>query len=217
MKPPLQMIRRAFISGLVTAIPLGITIFALQFIFRFLDGITGKYFRNILTIYIPGLGIITSLLIILLLGLIINNVLGKRVMDWVERRVFRLPVLGSIYNVSKQVVSLFQKSEDEQFKKVVFIEYPRMGVWTLGFVTAKTQSLDAVELYNIFIPTTPNPTSGYMIFIPRKDVIDSHYSVEDGMKLLISGGLVSPATLHFTVNPKLNSQIQDSRINHENN
>jgi uncharacterized membrane protein len=199
-KSPLKLLRRAFISGLVTMIPIGITFLSLQLIFRFLDGITGKYMRDLMPFYIPGLGIISTLLIIFLMGFVINNVVGKRIMEWIEVKLYKLPILGSIYNVSKQVVSLFQAKDSDRFKMVIYLEYPRKNIWTLGFVTARTHSQDGVPLYNVFVPTTPNPTSGYMVFIPRSDAVVTSYTIEEGLKLLISGGMVTPPQLSFTVN-----------------
>jgi len=212
---PLTLLRRAFIAGLVTMIPIAITILSLQLIFRFLDGITGKYIRGLLPFYIPGLGIISTLLIIFLMGFFINNVVGKRIMEWVEKKLYRLPILGSIYNVSKQVVTLFQAKENDRFKMVIYLEYPRRGIWTLGFVTAKTMSKDGVPLYNVFVPTTPNPTSGYMVFLARTDAVITDYSIEEGLKLLISGGMLTPPLLSFTVNNQEN-QLKGTVKNNEN-
>jgi len=192
----------AFISGLIIAIPLGITIFTLQFIFRFVDNIFGKYFREILPFYIPGIGIISTFIIILALGAIINHWLGRKFFERVEKRMSKLPLLGSLYTVSRQIVEIIGSSRRKEFQKVIFLQYPAEGIWTLGFVTGQSISHDGKRIYNVFVPTTPNPTSGYMVFIPYEDAVDTSYTIEEGLKILISGGMLAPPRLPFPVRKK---------------
>lgn len=196
-------IKSAFISGLIVAIPLGITIFTLQFIFRFVDNIFGKYFREFLPFYIPGIGIITTFFIILVLGALINNWLGRKFYEKLEKRMSKLPLLGSLYTVSRQIVEIIGSSRRKEFQKVIYLQYPAEGIWTLGFVTGQSISDDGKRIYNVFVPTTPNPTSGYMVFIPHEDAIDTSYTIEEGLKILISGGMLAPPRLPFPVRKKL--------------
>ncbi len=195
-------IKPAFISGLIVAIPIGITIFTLQFIFRFVDNIFGRYFREFLPFYIPGIGIISTFFIILVLGAFINNWLGRKFYEKIEKRMSKLPLLGSLYTVSRQIVEIISSSRRKEFQKVIYLQYPAEGIWTLGFVTGQSISDDGVRIYNVFVPTTPNPTSGYMVFIPHDDAVDTPYTIEEGLKILISGGMLAPPRLPFPVRKK---------------
>jgi uncharacterized membrane protein len=190
-------IKAAFISGLLIAIPLGITIFALQFIFRFIDNTTGRYFREILPFYIPGIGFISTILIIFILGVFVNHWLGKKLFERIEKRTSKIPILGSLYTVSRQIVEIISSSRRREIQKVIYLQYPAEGIWTIGFVTGQSISQDEKRLYNVFVPTTPNPTSGYMVFIPFEDAVDTSYSIEEALKILISGGMLAPPRLPF--------------------
>jgi len=198
-----QNLKTAFISGLIVAIPLGITIFTLQFIFGFIDNIFGRYFREILPFYIPGIGFIATFIIIFFLGAFVNHWLGKKMFDRIERRLSKLPFLGSLYTVSRQIVEIIGSSRRKEFQKVIFLQYPAEGIWTIGFVTGQSLAADGIRMYNVFVPTTPNPTSGYMVFIPCEDAVDTKLTIEEGLKMLISGGLVSPPGMPFPAKKQL--------------
>jgi uncharacterized membrane protein len=201
--------KTAFISGLLVAIPLGITIFALQFIFGFVDNIFGQYFREILPFYIPGIGFISTILIIFFLGAFVNNWVGKKMFERIEKRLSKLPILGSLYTVSRQIVEILGSSRRKEFQKVIFLQYPAEGIWTIGFVTGETLSVDGMRLYNVFVPTTPNPTSGYMVFIPHEDAVDTKLTIEEGLKMLISGGMISPPRMPFPINKQMTMHRKD--------
>jgi len=192
-----QNVKTAFISGLLVAIPLGITIFTFQFIFGFIDNIFGRYIREILPFYIPGIGFIATFLIIFLLGAFVNHWLGKKMFERIEKRLSKLPILWSLYTVSRQIVEIIGSSRRKEFQKVIFLQYPAEGIWTIGFVTGQSLAADGMRMYNVFVPTTPNPTSGYMVFIPWEDAVDTRLTIEEGLKMLISGGMVSPPRMPF--------------------
>jgi len=192
-----QNVKTAFISGLLVAIPLGITIFTFQFIFGFIDNIFGRYIREILPFYIPGIGFISTFIIIFLIGAFVNHWLGKKMFERIEKRLSKLPILGSLYTVSRQIVEIIGSSRRKEFQKVIFLQYPAEGIWTIGFVTGQSLAADGMRMYNVFVPTTPNPTSGYMVFIPWEDAVDTRLSIEEGLKMLISGGMVSPPRMPF--------------------
>ncbi|MGC9513901.1 MAG: DUF502 domain-containing protein [Fidelibacterota bacterium] len=192
-----QNVKTAFISGLIVAIPLGITIFTFQFIFGFIDNIFGRYIREILPFYIPGIGFISTFIIIFLIGAFVNHWLGKKMFERIEKRLSKLPILGSLYTVSRQIVEIIGSSRRKEFQKVIFLQYPAEGIWTIGFVTGQSLAADGMRMYNVFVPTTPNPTSGYMVFIPWEDAVDTKLSIEEGLKMLISGGMVSPPRMPF--------------------
>ncbi len=195
--------KTAFISGLLVAIPLGITIFTLQFIFGFIDNIFGQYFREILPFYIPGIGIITTFIIIFLLGAFVNHWLGKKFFEKLEIRMSKLPILGSLYTVSRQIVEIIGSSRRKEFQKVIYLQYPAEGIWTIGFVTGEALSDDGIRLYKVFVPTTPNPTSGYVVFIAYEDAVDSKMTIEEGLKMLISAGMVAPPRFPFQITKEM--------------
>lgn len=192
-----QNVKTNFISGLIVAIPLGITIFTIQFIFGFIDNIFGRYIREILPFYFPGIGFISTFIIIFLLGAFVNHWLGKKMFERIEMRLSKLPILGSLYTVSRQIVEILGSSRRKEFQKVIFLQYPAEGIWSIGFVTGQSLAADGMRMYNVFVPTTPNPTSGYMLFIPWEDAVDTKMTIEEGLKMLISGGMVSPPRMPF--------------------
>lgn len=185
-----QLIRRTFLAGLFAAAPIALTVYILGLIFRMLDKPTARILRYY-EIEIPGLGIIISLVLLFLLGLFITNVLGRRLFSWGEKLVAGLPIVNPIYNTIKQITNAFSGSASRAFQKVIYLEYPRRGLWTMAFVTSESANKDGVEFYNLFVPTTPNPTSGYYLIVPKADTIPSQMNVEDGLKTIISGGVLA--------------------------
>ncbi len=185
-----QGIRRTFLAGLIAAAPIALTVYVIGLIFRVLDKPTSVFLRRY-EIEIPGLGIIISIILIFFLGIIITNVIGRRLFSWGEKFLASLPIVNPIYNTIKQITNAFSGSASRAFRKVVYIEYPRQGLWTIAFVTSESSSDDGRHFYHLFVPTTPNPTSGFYLVIPMEDAIDSHLNVEDGLKTVISGGALA--------------------------
>jgi uncharacterized membrane protein len=190
-------VRRIFLTGIFTAIPIYITIQLLQFMLGIMDRILAPVITRMLGFHIPGLGLVMMLLFIFLLGLLVTNIIGRSLYNFVENVLLKVPIVSSIYNTSKQIVQTFSPENRKAFQKVVWLEYPRKGIWSLGFVTGQSSSGDGVPYYNIFIATTPNPTSGFVIFVPVSDAIESELSIEEGFKLLISGGMISAESHRF--------------------
>ena len=137
------------------------------------------------------LGFLLILLFIIILGILISNIFGKRLFAYFEEILLSIPIVSKVYVTIKQIVGTITKQDDISFQKVAMIEYPRKGIWALCFITGKTSSKDD-EYYNIFIPTTPIPTSGYLLFIKVSDVVEVDISVEEAMRIIISGGMVAP-------------------------
>jgi len=220
----LRKIRNAFISGIIVSIPLGFTIFFLRFLFNFLDGMLHTPMRLIAGRDIPGLGMAASLVLMVVIGGLAGNILGKRVIAIGERIIQRTPLAGSVYTTVKQIVDTFVRSDKTPFQKVCLIEWPRREMYCIAFVTGDTPSCvspagrvslpycdgsapggcppprdsagDECELINVFIPTTPNPTSGFLVFLPKRDVVVLDIPVEEGLKMVVSGGILSPETRH---------------------
>ncbi len=195
-------LKRYFITGLLVITPIWGTYLVLSTLLSFLEGFLGNFLKDIGKFYIPGMGIITLVVLIFLVGVLTTNFIGRKVMDLWERAMNHVPLVRSIYTVFKHIVDTLSLQGKEHFNRVVIIEFPRDGVYALGFVTGVTrgevQNLTKETVVNVFIPTTPNPTTGYFIFIPENKVIPLSMSVEDAMKMLISGGLYTPPHLKDT-------------------
>ena len=185
--------KRTILAGIFTIVPLALTGFILVFIFRFLDSVSAPIL-NIIGFHIPGLGILLTILSVYLLGVIIRNVLGRRLFSWGEKIVLAIPLVSTIYKTIKQFINAFSGTADgKNFQKVIFLQYPRVGVWTLAFVTGESVDANSVEYYHIFVPTTPNPTSGFFIIIPKRETMLTEMTVEEGIKMVISGGMIAPS------------------------
>ena len=186
-----QSIKTRIFAGLLAIVPIAVTFWILKFLFTFLDSLASPFLKKV-GIEIPGLGIILTLLFIFVLGLFITNVLGKTLFNWGEKILAKLPIVNTIYNTIKQITSAFSGSTVKSFQQVIFIQYPREGLWTMCFVTNQSKNENGDTFYHVFVPTTPNPTSGVFIVIPKKDAIHPDISVENGLKAIISGGILDP-------------------------
>lgn len=198
-------IRAYFFTGVLVTAPVAITFYMAYKIFIWIDRSVNQFIppellhRYNIPMTIPGLGIIILVVSMILIGMFAAGFIGRFFLhlgDWVVRK---LPVISSIYSLLKQVFETILSSKNQAFSKCVLLEYPRKGIWILGFVSSDTKGEIKTKLnddyLNVFIPTTPNPTSGFLIFVPTKDVIPVDMSIEEGIKFVISGGLVEPDKL----------------------
>ncbi|MEE8171732.1 MAG: DUF502 domain-containing protein [Alphaproteobacteria bacterium] len=198
----LARLRTYFLTGFVVSAPIGITIWLIWLFVAFVDRtvvplIPDAYNpSDVLGVSVPGIGVIVVLLVVTAIGFMVTNFFGRFMVRLGENMVARVPVVRTIYGVLKQIFDAVLAQSEGAFREVVLIEYPRKGIWVIGFVTSNTQGevkrVTPEEMVNIFLPTTPNPTSGFLLFVPRKDCITLNMTVEDGVKLVISGGIVSP-------------------------
>ena len=191
-----------FFTGILVTAPVMITFFVAYKLIVFVDVSVNKLLppqfalNNYLPFTIPGLGIVILVVALILIGMFAAGFLGRfflRLGEWI---VYKVPFISSVYSLLKQIFETFLSSKSDAFKKVVLLEYPRKGIWILGLVSSDTKGEVherlGEEMLNIFIPTTPNPTSGFLIFVPKKDTIELDMTVEEGIKFIISGGLVEP-------------------------
>jgi uncharacterized membrane protein len=198
MKPVKAAIKRYFLTGLLVITPIWGTILILKTLFITVDGILGDVVVRLVMpqSYVPGLGIITLVLLILAVGLFTTNVIGRQVVKWWEGLLNRVPVVRGIYSTIKSMMDVLSVSERGRYNRVVLIQFPKNGHYCFAFVTGATQgearSVTAEPLLNVYVPTSPNPTSGYFLLVPEKDVTSVDISVEEAMKLIVSGGLYSP-------------------------
>jgi uncharacterized membrane protein len=190
--------RRYFIAGLLVFLPLAVTYTVLAWLFGVLDNFLGRLFTLLFGRPIPGLGLVATVVVIFLMGALVTNVLGRRLVEQLERVMLRIPLARSIYSATKQLSdSLFIKRK-AAFQRVVLIQWPRTGMYILGFVTGDTGTHlipDRGRVLNVFMVTTPNPTSGFLMFVPEEETIPVDLSVEDALKIVLSGGIVSPSEL----------------------
>ncbi|MBO8130314.1 MAG: DUF502 domain-containing protein [Candidatus Marinimicrobia bacterium] len=189
-------IRNKILTGVLALIPIAVTIYLIRLFVEFFDNIVSPIIDPYIGFHIPGLGIVVFFIILYILGLFVSNLLGKKLLLLIEKWLNYIPIAGTIYRTAKQIVYAFSV-QGKGFEKVVFIEYPRSGIWTIAFVTGESVGKDGAEFYNLFVPTTPNPTSGWALFIPKEDVIPSEMTIEQGLKALISGGAVAPQKMSF--------------------
>ena len=190
-------LKTVFTTGLLTILPLAVTIYVFYVIFYFLDNLIGGLFESFFNFHIPGIGFVSGLLLILLIGFVASNIIGNRLINFFDKIFQRVPITRGIYTSAKQIIDAFTLQGKNAFQKVVLLEYPRKGLYVIGFVTGQSrgeiQEKTAEETLNIFVPTTPNPTSGMLILAPRHEVTELKMSIEEGLKVIISGGLFSPS------------------------
>ncbi len=193
------MLRNAFGRGVVVLVPVVITIWVLNILFNAVDGIISPIFDHLLGRHIPGLGFISMIILILVVGIFSRNLFGRSLFKFFERIIYTIPLARTIYSAIKDLVGALQAGgKGKSFRRVVMIEYPRAGSYTIGFVTNEMtvrRDTTSEEMVSVYIPNPPNPTSGIMIILPRAQVRPIDISVEDGLKLVLSGGIVTSGTL----------------------
>jgi uncharacterized membrane protein len=167
----------------------------MKWLFDFIDGIMAPLFRVILGHYTPGIGFVVLVILIYLTGLLAANVFGKRIIEFIEAIAERVPIFREIYRAFNQVIDSLTLSQKGAFKEVVIVEFPRAGMKTVAFVTKKLSDKSGRELLNIYIPTAPNPTSGFFQIVPTESVIKANMSIEDAMKIVLSAGMISPEVI----------------------
>ena len=184
------------ITGFLVIIPIFLTFQIAEFLFGLVSGsgviVLNNFFPDMPS-YLSGIiGFSVVLFSIYIIGMLVSNVLVKNMLSSIETLISGIPVVNMIYKTIKQITSSLGDPEKESFKKVVLIQYPRKGIWTLAMVTGESKDKDSNEYYNIYIPTTPNPTSGIMLYTLKSDVLETDMSVEEGLKIIISGGVIGP-------------------------
>lgn len=197
-------LRARFLTGLVVIAPVGLTIWLIWTVIGWIDGVVLPFVpstfqpEHYIGINLRGVGVIIFLVFTILVGWIAKGLIGRSLIVFAEGLVERMPVVRSIYSGVKQIAETVFAQSERSFEKACLIEYPRRGIWAIGFVstTAKGEvaqrATTSGDLVSIFVPTTPNPTSGFLLFFPREDIMELDMSVEDAAKLVISAGLVYP-------------------------
>lgn len=194
--------RGYFLAGVLVTAPIGITFYISWLLVRWVDSQVTPLLppaynpETYLPFAIPGLGLVIVFIVLTFIGWSTAGLLGRLWMRVSEHFLGRMPVIRSVYGAVKQIIETILKQQSTAFRDVVLFEYPRRGSWAIGFITGQTQgevqNLTTDDVVNVFLPTTPNPTSGYLLFIPRKDLVILEMTVEEGIKMVVSGGIVTP-------------------------
>lgn len=195
-------LRAYFFAGILVTAPIGITLYLTWLIIDFIDGqvtplIPARYNpETYLPFGVPGLGVIIAVVFLTLIGALTAGLVGRWVVRLFDRLMQRMPVVRNVHSALKQILETVLAQQSNAFRQVVLIEYPRRGIWAIGFITGETvgevQHLTEDDVVNVFLPTTPNPTSGFLLFVPRSDVYVLGMTVEEGIKMVVSGGIVTP-------------------------
>ena len=191
----LRHLGRTFLAGILVAIPLVATYFVLRFLFVALDGIFQPVVKFFLGHTLPGVGLVALIILVYLLGLIAANVIGRTLIRWFDTGMSRTPVIKYIYSAAKQVVDSLRRLQGVPFKKVVIVEFPKVGMYSLAFVTGQPVDFKGQKRIPLFIPHTPNPMTGFLVLLSAEQIIDTDMSIEDAMKMVLSGGLLSPEVI----------------------
>jgi uncharacterized membrane protein len=197
-----QRIRAYFFAGILVIAPISITLYLAWLFVNFVDSkitplIPIKYNpETYLSFALPGLGLVILVLALMMIGAITAGFMGRLWTSFSERMLTRMPVIRNIYSAVKQIFETVLADHSKAFRKAVLVEYPRRGMWAIAFITGPTegevQNITEEECINIFLPTTPNPTSGFLLFVPKKDLAPLSMKVEEAIKMVISGGIITP-------------------------
>ncbi len=196
-----KKVKNIFLTGIAAVIPLGLTIYILHFILGMMNKLAkilpARFSPDkLLPFHVPGLDLIIAIIFIFIIGLIVKSYVGNKLVALGEDIVGRIPLVNGIYKAIKKLVDAIFSEQNNSFKQVVLIEYPRKGLYSVAFVTGESrgevQWKTEKKCINLFVPTTPNPTSGFYIMVPESDVINLDMTVEEAFRLIISGGIISP-------------------------
>jgi uncharacterized membrane protein len=206
-------IRRKFITGLLVVFPLFLTFIIIKFLFGLIGGFLSPLVKKIFVFHGVSLRnssiddfVVTTISIILtfaalyFVGAIATNYFGKLIIGFFESILHKTPIIKNIYTSSKKLIEIISPTGKKSFKRMVIVEYPKVGMKAFAFVTGNIKMKDGTELTSVLIPTTPNPTSGFLVYLPEEDIIETDIDIEEGIKLIVSGGILVPAQLELYKN-----------------
>lgn len=190
-------LRVILVRGSVVIIPVALTYWFFSALLNAIDGILSPLFEQLLGRPVPGLGFVSMVVLVLIVGLLSRNLVGRVLFRWFEKLVASVPLVRGVYGAIKDLIGAFTVGgEGRTFRQVVLVEYPRAGLYTIAFVTNEMTFTDSrkktIDFVNVYIPNPPNPTSGVLILVPKKDVVVLDLTIEQGLKLVLSGGIVTP-------------------------
>jgi uncharacterized membrane protein len=188
-------LRRHLTAGLLVLVPVIVTAAVVAFLFNLIDGWSRPLTRHLFGRELPGVGIALTVVLVYLVGLLSTNFVGKKFLEVFERLLENLPLVKSVYSASKQLVDAFSPKGRGSFRRVVLVEFPKKGTFALGFVTGGGLGALGDGIASVYVPTAINPTSGFVVFVPETEIVDAGLTVEEGIKLVVSGGVVGPRQL----------------------
>jgi uncharacterized membrane protein len=189
-------LRTYFVAGLIVFLPIAITVSIIAWLFRILDSVLGWLMPLLIGREVRGLGLAMAVVLIFFIGALATNVLGRRLVGFFERLMLRIPLARSIYSATKSVSDTIFLQRRAAFQRPVLVQWPRQGMYTIGFVTGESRGLPggpSLRALNVFVVTTPNPTTGFLMFVPEEEARPLAMSVEDALKIVMSGGIVTPS------------------------
>ena len=184
----MKKLRNWLISGIAVILPIAVSIFVLLWLFNFLDNILAGPVTLVFGRKIPGVGLAALILILLLVGMFTSNLIGKRIAKWFHELVERLPIVGSIYKPVSKISSSFSSEKSKSFQSVVTVDFPTKGITSIGFITNDDVSFAGDDKVCVFIPTTPNPTNGFLVFVEKEQVMELDMTVAEGLNMVVSLG-----------------------------
>jgi len=201
----LARLRNWLLAGILVTAPLALTVWLISWFVRLVDDFVNGALpaayqpRTYLHTDIPGIGLVIAIVTLMIIGAAARGVIGGYFVRLSERVLNRMPIVRGVYGAFKQVFETVLSQQSNAFREVVLVEFPRKGAWSIGFITGETigevQDLTQSRVFNVFVPTTPNPTSGYLIFVSELEIVRMTMSVEEGLKMVVSGGIVAPPTV----------------------
>lgn len=191
-----RRLRSTFLAGLAVLMPLVLTYLILRFLYNLVNSLLGPVMEAVIGWEIPGQGVVATILLVLLAGALTTNIVGRKIVTYSEALLLRIPLVKNVYASSKQFLEAFTLPGKKAYRQVVLIEYPRLGAYALGFLTGdeyeEFSGLLQQPTVNVYVPTAPNPTAGFVLVLPKKDIIPLQMTVEEGIKLIVSGGIILP-------------------------
>jgi uncharacterized membrane protein len=191
-------LRNYFLAGLAVILPAAATAYILWKLFAFVDGFAGRLAAYLLPFEIPGLGVVISIILILAVGVLLTNVIGRRMLQLWESIVYRIPLVNTLYRTAKEIVETFSEDRKQVFREVVLVQFPLPGTWMIGFLVGEAGGVvkDAAgpDLVKVLVPHVPVPMSGYLLFVPRDEIRFLNIPVEDGLRMVVSTGIIEPST-----------------------
>ena len=206
-------IKNNLVPGIIVVVPIVISIVVLKWLIDFFDNLTSPLIQNYVHIYIPGLGIVVSIIFIYLIGLSTKNYLGRKLIQTGERLVIRIPVAKTVYFAVKQIIETLTTRENREAQSVVLIEYPRKGIYSIGLFNGTIKLSGQGQIFgNVLIITSINPASGFTVLVPVDEIQFTSMPIDQAMKLIVSGGIVKPSTIKIAKGPLREKEIDESNL-----
>jgi len=206
----MKTLRKWFLAGLAVLLPAGVTIYVLYWLFNLLDGVLAEPIHWIFKKDIPGIGLLAIIVILLLVGALTSNYLGKKMVGWFHSVVEKIPIVGNVYKPVSKIASSISSEKSRSFQKVVAVEFPSKGITSIGFITNENVRMGTEDKVCVFIPTTPNPTNGFLVFVKKNKYKELDISVSEGLNMVVSIGNVIPDNVPHKVMPELEDESQQA-------